>query len=541
MTQKNVKLLDCTLRDGGRIIDCCFKDDIIEGMSRDFISAGMDVVEIGFLRGRKLVDYKGDSTFFTDEGQIERFIPAKHDGTMFTAFIDYGMYDFSELKECTGRSITGIRMGFTHKDYLNDKEGIKQALLSIKNKGYKLFVQNVNTPGYTDRELLEVIEMINEVHPYSYGIVDTYGSMYLEDMIHYYEMVDYNLRDDCCIDIHSHNNFQSSFAFAQQIINLSSGKRTIILDATLNGMGKCAGNLNTELIADYLTRKKGLDYDVDLILDMIDRYLVNYKDSEKWGYSIPAFMAGIYKAHPNNVIYLTQKYRLNNKDIKYILSAIDEDKRQRYDYDNIQRIYREYNENQIDDTDSITLLRKELEGKSVLILAPGSSVSESVEEIKEFIAKGTPVVIGINNAYREFQIDYFFFTNTIHWERWESHLDHEKCVTVSNIKDNVDNTLRANYSSYIEEDSFLRDNSMIMCLNLMKRIGVHEIVMAGFDGLKKDQENYVDNTFPNKQMEYSIEQLNNEITRLYQEFENRTKDKISMSFITPSIYKSERT
>ncbi len=61
-------------------------------------------------------------------------------------------------------------------------------------------------------------------------------------------------------------------------------------------------------------------------MDAIDRYIEPIKQQHEWGYSIPAFMAGIYKAHPNNIIYLTSKYRLNSKDIKYIISGIDEKK-----------------------------------------------------------------------------------------------------------------------------------------------------------------------------------------------------------------------
>ena len=77
---------------------------------------------------------------------------------------------------------------------------------------------------------------------------------------------------------------------------------------------------------------------MDRILDTIDSYLSPIKEKYNWGYSIPAFMAGIYKSHPNNIIYLTQKYRLNSKDIKYIISAIDDEK----DKDMIMITFREF-------------------------------------------------------------------------------------------------------------------------------------------------------------------------------------------------------
>lgn len=112
---KNIKILDCTLRDGGRIINCAFEDqetkDIIERLS----NAKIDIVEVGFLRDHKKVRYKGNSTFFTDVDQIKPFIEKDRKSTMYVAFIDYGMFDINELKVCDGKSIDGIRLGFTKK------------------------------------------------------------------------------------------------------------------------------------------------------------------------------------------------------------------------------------------------------------------------------------------------------------------------------------------------------------------------------------------------------------------------------------------
>lgn len=189
-------------------------------------------------------------------------------------------------------------------------------IYAIKNKGYKLFIQGVNSLNYSDRELLEIVAMVNEVHPYSFGIVDTYGAMYMDDVDRLYSLIDHNMLPDICINFHSHNNYQLSFAFAQEVIKLSgTGSRQIIIDGTLGGMGKVAGNLNTELIVEYLVRKKYYDYEFEDVLDMLDDYIYKYTLKYKWGYSTAAMMAGIYKSHPNNVIYLTEKFRLDTKDI----------------------------------------------------------------------------------------------------------------------------------------------------------------------------------------------------------------------------------
>lgn len=533
---KNVRVLDCTLRDGGRIIDCKFDDDVICNITNELTEAGIDIVELGFLRSKELIKYSGNSTFFTSVSQMSKFVPVNKKNAMYVAFVDYNMYDVEALDICDNNSITGIRVGFTKKQYEEDLDGIKDVLFSIKKKGYKLFIQTVNSLAYSDSELLEVIDMVNMIEPYSFGIVDTYGAMYLEDIIHYYNVVDYNLDTNICIDIHSHNNFQLSFAFAQEIIRLSGGKRKLILDCTLNGMGKCAGNLNTELIIDYLIRKKNYNYELDIILDIIDRYLKPLKDKYFWGYSIPAFMAGIYKSHPNNIIYLTQKYRLNSKDIKYIISAIDEKKRQRYDYDNIKKIYQEYNASKYDDHKTINELKAKLRGKNILIIAPGLTADTCKEQICKYVNNEKALVISVNFIPSYLVSDYFFYANSIHWGRVYKNIDKKKCILVSNLHEHTDETYIVDYSSLLVDGNILGDNSTIMLLNLLRRLEVNSIGIAGFDGLKHNTKNYVDSSFIDGTNELTIEETNREIKKMYKDFKEKIEGEIDVQIITPTLY-----
>lgn len=533
---KNIQILDCTLRDGGRIINCKFENAVIEGITQGLANSGIDIVEIGFLRGHDIVTYEQNSTFFTETEQIKPFIPCGKTDTMYVAFIDFGMYDFSCLDRCTGEAITGIRVGFTKTQFTSQRSAVKEALLKVKEQGYKLFIQGVNTLAYTDKELLELVDVVNEIRPYSFGLVDTYGAMYLDDIIHYYHLIDYNLNTEIHMDIHTHNNFQLSFAFAQEIISLADGKRNIILDATLNGMGKCAGNLNTELIADFLIRKRNYDYDINGILDIIDRYLYPIKENCFWGYSIPAFMAGIYKAHPNNIIFLTEKYRLNSKDMKYIISSIDEEKRQRYDYDNIQRIYKNYCQHRIDDTKVKEKLIKFFEDSHVLILVPGKSVVTYYKEIKDYIKHNKVIVICVNFVPRAIEYDYLFYANTIHWEKISNKIDRDKCIITSNIHTDTEETNLIDYASLIAEDSPQYDNSTVMLLNFLKGLKVRRITIAGFDGHKKNGKNYIDDTFPDHKNDFEVDKINKEIKKLVWQYIDRVREKIEIDFLTPSIY-----
>lgn len=534
---KNVKILDCTLRDGGRIINCAFPNSQIKDIAYRLADANIDIIEVGFLRDAKSVNYQGNSTFFTDVDQIRPFVNRKKD-TMYVAFIDYGMFDFSTLKPYDGTSIDGLRIGFTRKNFENDHEEILECLAEVKQKGYKLFVQGVNSLGYTDRELLGIVDIVNQIQPEGFGIVDTYGAMYMDDVDRLYTIVDHNLDENIAIDFHSHNNYQLSFAFAQEIIRLSNGKREVIIDGTLNGMGKCAGNLNTELLVDYLVRKRNYDYDFDAILDIIDDHIYNYHLQHQWGYSIPALMGGIYRSHPNNIIYLTEKFRLATKDIKYIISMIDPDKRMRYDYDNIQRLYQEYNHVKVDDKEALALLEKTLRGKKILLLMPGQSISQYKDEILKKIEAENLFVITVN-----FRDETFYkYSELAFWgsqKRYEHYTDLRKKVTsliTSNIESDKEDDIIVNYDSFVDRTQEYSDNASLMLMRILQRVGVVSYYVAGFDGFVVNGSYYNKTDFSEERFRSQYEAINKGVAHQLSMFAESLNHPEDIQFVTPSIY-----
>lgn len=535
---KNVRILECTLRDGGRVINCEFPDDEIRNMTRRLADAKLDIIEVGFLRDYHNVTYNGNSTFFTDVDQIKPFLN-KNGHTLYVAFIDFGMFDFESLKPYDGTSIDGIRFGFTQKNYKEKREEILECARIVKEKGYKLFIQGVNSISYSDKELLEVVELINEIHPYSFGMVDTYGAMYQDDVDRIYGLIDNNLDKDICIDFHSHNNYQLSFAFAMEVIRLSKGVREIIIDSTLMGMGKVAGNLNTELIVDYLVRKMHYDYDFEEIMDIIDDYIYPYMNEHKWGYSLPAMMAGIYKSHPNNVIYLTEKFRLQTKDIKVLLSMIDPQKRQRYDYDNIQRLYAEYVSVKTDDRQAIACLKDLIEGKEVFVMVPGNSLNTHREEIDNFIKEFTPITISVNFV-AHYEKAYSFFGNQKRYDRVEEKRKGRNVIISSNVHSDTDGDIIVNYDSLINRGYTYFENSTIMLLKLLVKLNPSQIIIAGFDGFNPDlTANYSDSSFQNDRHVSEFATLNREIGMMLKELVDTFEPHCKVNFLTPSLYIDE--
>lgn len=528
---KNIRLLDCTLRDGGRLIDCEFTDYEITEICRRLANSNIDVIEVGFIRDAKKVYYEGGSTFFTDVNQISRFLPKATNKT-FVAFIDYGMFNFDTLRPCDSTSVTGLRVGFTKKNFDDEREEITKVLKSVKEKGYQLFVQGVNSLAYSEYEMRKVLDMINEVKPYSFGIVDTYGAMYPDDLDKIFQNVDSHLDDDIALDFHAHNNKQMALALALDSIDMCNGSRTLILDGTLEGMGKCAGNLNTELIVDYLNTKLHYNYDFDEILDLIDEFIRPVAKEHSWGYSIPALLGGMYKSHPNNLIYLFSKFRLSSRDFKNILSMIDPQLRQTYDYDNIDCLYREYSDSRVDDSEDMAALTDMLKGKKVLVESPGQTLISHPETIIRYVKENNPVVITVNFTRPGVLC---FCSNKRRYEKLLEGSDN-KFILASNVSTDLDDGYIVNYGSLIDRRYEMYDNSVMMLLSLLRKTHVSEIAIAGFDGYYRNKPNYMDESFDYRASTMDFDEINRNVSIMVNVFVKSVEPDIKVKFITPSKY-----
>ena len=92
--------------------------------------------------------------------------------------------------------------------------------------------------------------------PYAFYLVDSFGTMKRKDMLRFFYMIEHNLREDIVIGFHSHNNLQLAYANAQTLVDLQTS-RSLILDSSIMGMGRGAGNLNSELFWNTSTTTPG--------------------------------------------------------------------------------------------------------------------------------------------------------------------------------------------------------------------------------------------------------------------------------------------
>lgn len=521
----NRNVLDCTLRDGGYINDWRFGEDIIRDIIFKLVEAKTDYVEIGFLRN---CQYSGNATLFNSISEAKQILPNDKRNTKFSLMALHNNYDINKLEDNDGETIDIIRVTF--HDYDID-EGLDFCKEVIK-KGYKCFCNPINIMGYSDENLLRLIEKVNEMHLYGFSIVDTFGAMMRTDLMRIYSIVEHNLDSDIAIGLHLHENLSLAYSLAQDFIKTCANKRNVIIDGSLLGMGRVPGNLCIELFMDYMNRNYSKEYEINFVLDAIDEYIIPIKNKSKWGYSIEYALSAKYNCHRNYAEYLIQKERLCMRDINNILARIESGKKAAFDKQYIEMLYENYLDVKTDDTEAVKRVKEQIKDKMILIIAPGSSISRNKKDIDEYMRQHSPFVIMSNFYDSSFNADAAFFSNLRRYEKYIIGNKAPLLWTTSNIiqaKDCSDCVF--DFWRLVYDGRELVDNSIIIILKLLIQVGVKEVAIAGMDGYQKT-ENYATNFYAGRNND-SVNKKNNE---LISKCINNIRLSLSIKFITESIY-----
>lgn len=534
----NIKLLDCTLRDGAYIVDADFGSSAMKGIIKKMQDAHVDIIECGWLKN---APHKEGTSFFHVPADLEKYLIEKSPDSIYTVMIDWDRYDLSYLPECDGKTVDAVRVVFPKNKF---REAIPLGKI-IKDKGYRLFFQAANTLGYSNDELIELAREINAVKPEVLSVVDTFGAMFREDLERIISVLDKHLDEEIGLGFHSHNNQQLSFSLSMEFVEkLKSGNRNIVVDSSLCGMGRGAGNTTTELMANYLNKKCKSNYDMNIILDAIDMYMGYFISNYSWGYSIPYFISGMYCAHVNNIAYLTLNHRSNTRDMRIVIESLSKEERTKYDYDLLESKFLDYQNKNVNDDDVIEKLKNIINHREVLLISPGKSIIEHKDKIQNYINEHNPFVIGVNAICTDYKYDYLFFSNSIRFEyALEMHDDLFKRINkivVSSVKTDVENTDVVNFSLLIKRGWEHYDNAVIMCLRLLNKLHVNNVSLAGFDGFSnKYSESYFDVLLPSLNPKGNWNELNEEIKDMFNDFKETTSKTMNIKFLTKSVFNGD--
>lgn len=482
-----VRILDCTLRDGGRCFGNTWGDENIKSISYGLAKSNIDIIEIGFLYYIADGICRENMTHFREFSEVEPFLYPNQNYVIYVEHIVFAKGSF-EIIPKEKSSISGIRLGILKNEIYDAVKTMKD----IINKGYQLYVQGINILSYSKEELLEFISVVNEVKPYAFAIVDTFGNLELDELMERFELINKHLNRDIVITLHSHNNKQLSFALAVTFMKISS-ERDIVIDGTLCGIGMGAGNLNTELIAQYLNEKNGIKYDINILSNLIDKYIKKFQKKFSWGYSVVAYDAAGNWRSQMEVSYITTKYHMIPlEEQRYLLAMCPINNG--IEMERIDGFYKLLHADFPDMDNHFEKLKKVLSKKRIVLVGRGPSVSENKEKIEEIVKKNDAVVIYINAHSDEvlnvnLEKQYYFFTREACYQYFIKNYCVDNIISFAGfckedgLQKNVKNEYVLHLKQVVDNPEQVFDDGVIWGLNLLNTMFYNiRIDIAGFDG-----------------------------------------------------------
>lgn len=245
---------------------------------------------------------------------------------IFTVMATVGEAEKIIIPDCSTKSVDAIRVAFFKPDIKRTME----LCTVIKSKGYKLFLQAMATYMYSRRELEDLLRQVAIIKADAFYLVDSFGTLYPEDLREMVKVVNDVLDSSIPVGFHAHNNIQLAFAndivFLEEMIK--SERKNVFLDATVYGMGRGAGNTPLELLASFLNKTYGCNYNVDAILDtylsiISSKYRENY-----WGYDYLYYLSSKCKVNMAYIWYIKEiKGIKDEKTVGELIRKIPEEQR----------------------------------------------------------------------------------------------------------------------------------------------------------------------------------------------------------------------
>lgn len=536
--KKNIKLLDCTLRDGGYVNDWEFGHNHLCSIFQRLVDTGVDFIEAGFLDERRPFDI--NRSIMPDTRSANRIYEGLEKGSSkLVGMIDYGTCGLENLQPAKETVLDGIRVIF--KKHIR-KEAL-EFCADLKALGYLVFAQLVSVTSYSDEELMDLIRLVNQVKPYAVSMVDTYGVMNPEILKHYYSLLKQYVDTSIGIGYHAHNNFQLGFANIMSMVDDDLEEdRTILVDGTLFGMGKSAGNAPLELIAMYLNEKYESSYRINPMLEAIDESIMGFYRKSPWGYQMYFYLSALNKCHPNYVKQFQDKENFSVSAVNDMLGKIEpEDKKLLYDRKTGEALYQIYEKEIYRDEAVFSRLKEEWGDKKILLIGPGKNIQLQSDRVLEFIRRENPLLISINYIPGAWKVDYLFITKSKRYlEMTEDLLEVKNrdvhIIATSNVEAKQKPFhYQVSREPLLEHDQRIKDNSFLMLLKILKACQVKKVWCAGFDGYSPREDNYFKPTMEYAFVKDEAANLNTHIKEILEDM----SEELLVEFITYSHYLDE--
>lgn len=285
MFRPEIKVLDCTIRDGGLMNEWKFSKELVRDVFDGLARAGVDYVELGYRADKKQFSPKDFGPWrFCDEEDL-RDVAYECD-TKLSIMVDVGRTDYDAFLPASESLVKLVRVA----TYVKDVDKAIHLGNHVKSMGYEVAVNIMAVSHALEPDLDEALDELAATNFDMIYLVDSFGYFYSEQ-IHYLAEKYLSRLKGKQVGIHCHDN--RNLAFANTIEGIIKGINR--LDATIFGIGRAAGNCQLELLMSFLKNPK---FDVRPVLDLIEKHFIEMKKELRWGYEIPYAITGILNKHP---------------------------------------------------------------------------------------------------------------------------------------------------------------------------------------------------------------------------------------------------
>ena len=291
MDCSEIKVLDCTIRDGGLANDSHFPLDTVRAVYRAACLSGIDYVELGYRNSKKMFSTAEYGPWrFCDEDQLQKAVEGiEQRNTKISIMQDAHKAVPGDIIPKTDSVVNMIRIATYVKD-------IDKAVILANNAVDKGYECTINIMAISREESADIDNTLQKIEEETrvnvVYVVDSYGALFSDNVCLLTGKYKKYLKNKE-IGIHLHNHMQ--LAFANTLEGIKEG--ATFVDGTLYGLGRAAGNCPTELLIGYLKNPK---YDVLPLLDVIQKKIIPLKDDIDWGYHVPYMLSGILNKHPKD-------------------------------------------------------------------------------------------------------------------------------------------------------------------------------------------------------------------------------------------------
>jgi len=289
-----IKILDCTVRDGGLINDLKFDDQFVKAVYDTCVAAGVNYMELGYKASKKIfAPSKFGAWKFCDEDDIRRIVGENKTGTRLCVMADAERTDYKTDILPKDKSVLDV---IRVASYIHQIPTAIDMIKDAHDKGYETTLNLMGVSVIQDKDLFEAIEVLARTPVDTIYVVDSFGALYPEqvrDLTKNFVNILSGTKKE--VGIHAHNNQQ--LAYANTIDALIYGANR--LDATINGMGRGAGNCQLELLLGFLKNPR---FDLRPVLGCIEKVFVPLREKMKWGYNINYMISGQLNQHPRDAI-----------------------------------------------------------------------------------------------------------------------------------------------------------------------------------------------------------------------------------------------